>query len=202
MPKIVDHQVRRVELAEAVGRVVARDGVDGLSVRSVAAEAGWSPGALRYYFTTRTELLAFACAEVITRVTARVEALPREGSPRDQARALLHETMPLDDRRRTEAAIAFSFVALGLGNSELAEVERRHFDAMYGMCRDLVDGLAAAHLLAETDAPVRALARRLHALVDGLSLQGLARHLSPAQMIDQLDAFLDELLAPQAHSST
>ena len=59
MPKIVDHEVRRRELAEAVWRVIVRDGVGDVSIRSVAAEAGWSSGALRHYFSTRAELLAF-----------------------------------------------------------------------------------------------------------------------------------------------
>ena len=50
MPRVVDHAVRRQELAEALWRVVRRDGVHEVSVRTVADEAGTSPGALRHYF--------------------------------------------------------------------------------------------------------------------------------------------------------
>ncbi|MEU7143126.1 hypothetical protein ABZ942_27015 [Nocardia sp. NPDC046473] len=39
-----------------------------------------------------------------------------------------------------------------------------------------------------------AAARQLHALVDGLSLQGLAGHLTQAEMTAQLDVFLCELI--------
>ncbi|MGB3635817.1 MAG: TetR family transcriptional regulator, partial [Rubrobacteraceae bacterium] len=60
MPKIVDHEERRRELAEAVWRVILRDGVEGVSVRNVAAEAGWSTGALRHYVGTKEDLLASA----------------------------------------------------------------------------------------------------------------------------------------------
>lgn len=53
MPKVVDHERRREDLARAVWAVVARAGVDGATVRAVATEAGWSIGALRYYFATQ-----------------------------------------------------------------------------------------------------------------------------------------------------
>ena len=39
MPKIVDADQRRQELAEATARVIARAGVDAASMREIAAEA-------------------------------------------------------------------------------------------------------------------------------------------------------------------
>lgn len=192
MPKIVDHDARRVELAEAVGRVIARDGVNEVSIRSVAAEAGWSSGALRHYFTTRAELLAFACEQVIERITIRITGMRHTGTMRQAVRDTLLETMPLDAPRTTEASIAFAFLALGLSDPRLAEVQRVHFGAMYGLCRQLVEGLHAEGLLLPHTASVEVLARRLHALVDGLSIQGLAGHLTPESMTAQLDAYLAE----------
>ena len=40
MPKIVDHEARRAELAEAVWRLASRDGLEAVTLRGVAAEAG------------------------------------------------------------------------------------------------------------------------------------------------------------------
>src|ERR687886_364195 len=57
MPKRVDHQQRRRELADAVWRVVAREGLDGTSLQLVADQAGWSIGSLRHYFASKAELL-------------------------------------------------------------------------------------------------------------------------------------------------
>ncbi|AGZ42190.1 TetR/AcrR family transcriptional regulator [Actinoplanes friuliensis] len=176
MPKIVDHTERRRELGEAVWRVIDRDGVAEVSIRTVAAESGWSSGALRHYFATRAELLAFACELVITKVTERIEA-----GPRTDVSAILRETMPLDPERRTEVSIMFSFLALGLGDPALARVQRTHFTAMYDLCR---------HLVPTEDERA---ARRLHALVDGLSVQVLAGHLTPAEADTELVAYLDEL---------
>ncbi|MEV5705652.1 TetR family transcriptional regulator C-terminal domain-containing protein [Actinoallomurus sp. NPDC052274] len=194
MPKIVDHEARRMEIADAVGRVIARDGVNEVSIRSVAAEAGWSSGALRHYFTTRAELLAFACEQVIQRVTDRIADMRHTGTIHQAVRDTLLETMPVDARRHTEATVAFAFLALGLSDPRLAEVQRAHFDGMYGLCRQLIESLDSEGLLTPQASSADLLARRLHAVVDGLSIQRLAGHLTPEAMITQLDAYLAEII--------
>ncbi|MGX1771467.1 TetR family transcriptional regulator C-terminal domain-containing protein [Nocardia brasiliensis] len=120
--------------------------------------------------------------------------LPPVGTPRERVRAILHEAMPNDGPRATEASIAFSFVTLGLSKPSLAAVRRKHFDDMYAMCRKLVTDPAANDLLAPPISDPDLLVARLHALVDGLSLHGLAGHRTASEMIAQLDAFLDEIL--------
>ena len=193
MPKVVDHAERRRELAEAVWQVIDRDGIDGVSIRSVAAASGWSTGALRYYFATRAQLLAFACEQVIDKVAERIGALRPPSDPIAAVRAILLETMPVDALRRTEDSIAFSFLALGLGDPELARVQRTHFTSMFDLCRRLVGDLATLGVLAPHDDDLDTLARRLHAVVDGLSVQALAGHLGSAEMVAQFDAYLADL---------
>jgi AcrR family transcriptional regulator len=189
VPKIVDHEQRRRELAGAVWRVIARDGVAEVSIRTVAAESGWSSGALRHYFATRAELLAFACEQVIAQVSERLMAMKPDRDIGTAVRAALLETMPVDAERRTESSIAFSFLALGLGDPELARVQRLHFSGMYELCLRLVEQLVPEprRVTHET------LARRLHAVVDGLTVHTLAGHLSPAEMVEQLTSYVDDL---------
>lgn len=194
MPKIVDHEVRRRELAEAVWRVIVRDGVGDVSIRSVAAEAGWSSGALRHYFSTRAELLAFACERVIEEVSTRVSTTPYAGSTRQTVGDILLQTMPVDASRHTEASIAFAFLALGLGDPELARVQRLHFSSMYDLCLQLIRHLDAEDVLAQRHVTLEDLAHRLHALVDGLSVHVLAGHLTAGDLVAQLNAYLDELI--------
>lgn len=193
MPKIVDHDQRRRELAAAVWQVIARDGVEGISIRAVAAASGWSSGALRHYFSTRAELLAFACEQVIEQVTERIQALRHTGGPVQAVRAILLETMPVDETRRTEDSIAFAFLALGLGDPELARVQRRHFTGMYELCLRLVQDLAERGALARAGQNVETLARRMHAVVDGLTVHALAGHLTAEEIVAQLDAYLADL---------
>jgi AcrR family transcriptional regulator len=45
-------------------RILARDGFTGLSMRTVASEAGLAPGLLTYYHPTKSELVAAALREI------------------------------------------------------------------------------------------------------------------------------------------
>ena len=129
MPKVVDHEERRAELAGAVWRLVMREGIDAASVRRVAAEAGWSAGSLRHYFETRSELLRFAMELVVQRVTERVQALGEDAEPR----ALLHQVLPLDDEHRAEMQVWLAFTMQALVDPDLGELR----DAAHSALRDL-----------------------------------------------------------------
>src|SRR2546428_12505605 len=104
MPRVVDHAQRRAELAEAVWRVIRRDGVERASVREVAREANLSMGSLRYFFDSQDGLLRFAMGEIMRRVRARIEAGAAEreaavqrGKGLDVVVGLLEQVMPFDD---------------------------------------------------------------------------------------------------------
>ena len=62
MPKVVDIAERRSELAAAAAQLIARSGVGAATIREVAAEAGWTTGALTHYFADKRELLLFTFA--------------------------------------------------------------------------------------------------------------------------------------------
>lgn len=60
MPKLINHDERKQEIAHAVWTVLAREGVRGVSVRTVAAEAGISTGSLRHVFPSHEEMMLFS----------------------------------------------------------------------------------------------------------------------------------------------
>ena len=64
-------QASRTAILEAARRVAARDGARDLSLRGVAAEAGFAPAALYGYFRNKDELLLALAAEDLTQL-ARV----------------------------------------------------------------------------------------------------------------------------------
>ncbi|GIH66676.1 TetR/AcrR family transcriptional regulator [Microbispora siamensis] len=194
MPKIVDHQVRREEIAEALWRVVRRDGVGAATVRSIAAEAGWSPSALRHYFSTQTELLAFAMEHVITRVRARIETTVFQGPVRVAIRALLEQLLPMDAERRAEAEVWLQLTARAQGDPAAADWLRQANDGTGEVATIAVRALAdEGELAAHRDAEFEA--ARLHALIDGLSVQLLTRpeSMPPDRMSAVLAAHLEDL---------
>ena len=58
-----EHSATRAFILEAARRVAAREGARDLSLRGVAAEAGFAPAALYSYFVSKDELLLALAAE-------------------------------------------------------------------------------------------------------------------------------------------
>jgi AcrR family transcriptional regulator len=190
VPKIVDHEQRRRELAEAVWRVIRRNGVDGASVRTVAQEAGWSAGALRHYFRSQSELLDFAIELAAERIRQRVGALELADDPRRAVEQLLSELLPLDDERRAENEVWLAFTARALIDPQLRVRHAEIDDALRAA------SLRALEMLGLPARRVRALeAERLHALLDGLALHGAMRpeRIPPRRIVAVLRRHLDEL---------
>ena len=64
MPKRVDHEERRRQIADALLRTAATRGLHATGMREVAAEAGVSLRLVQYYFGTKEELLLFAMQQL------------------------------------------------------------------------------------------------------------------------------------------
>ena len=193
MPKIVDHEERRRELAAAVWRVIARDGVEGVSIRDVAAEADWSPGALRHYFKTKDELLQFAARLVYERVYQRLAVRRDAGTLTEAIRGVLTEVLPLDADRRTEAAIWLAFVGRGLVDENIALEQQVAFGALHDLCLRITHDLARRRRLAPGLDPDQA-ATQLHALIDGLTVHILIGQLAPDRALAVLDLHLGSIV--------
>jgi AcrR family transcriptional regulator len=193
VPKLVDHDLRRRELAAVVWRLIARDGIEGVSLRDVAAESGWSTGALRHYFRTKEDLLSYAAELVVSRVTGRVEGPSPEATLTDAVRAVLRELLPLDEERRTEAAIWLAFVSRSLVDPTIADRQRLAFDALHDLCVRVL-GEVAAHGWLAPELDVEGEAARLHALLDGWTLHLLLGRLDPAAVVSALYAHLAQVI--------
>lgn len=164
MPKLIDHQQRREEIAAAAWRVILRNGVAGASVRTVAAEAGLSAGSVRHVFGTQSELLAFAMRLVFTRVGARVVPL----SPGRPAEEVAAELLPLDAERRAEMGVYVAMLTAANSEPGLREVRDEALEGMHNASRFVIALLeGAGGLPPEVDREYETV--RLHALLDGLA---------------------------------
>ena len=197
MPRLIDHARREDELAEAVWRVIRRDGASGVSVRTVAAEAGLSTGSLRHSFPSRIDLVAHATALVAERTSARIRSRRADPDARRRAVRVLAERLPLDDARRAEAEVTAALVAEAASHPRLREVRARAHAAARETCLDQLALLRAAGLL-RPDADPEAEADHLQALVAGLALQLLVAEPNAARgarALDVLERHVDALVA-------
>jgi AcrR family transcriptional regulator len=198
MPKVVDPQLRRRELAEAVWRVVRRDGLEHASVRNVAGEAGLSMGSLRHYFTSQSELMAFALRMVIDRIEQRIAALPPDRDPQQHAARVLEELLPLDDERRAENEVWLAFTARAMTDPELRTLRDEGYEKLRSGCRSLVAVLLHPSRDLEWETA------RLHALLDGLAVHAATRPDvdTPDAMRSVTAGHLAELRSPRTHDAS
>jgi AcrR family transcriptional regulator len=194
VPKLVDHEQRRRELGGAVWRVIRSRGVDGASIRTVAHEAGWSPGALRHYFSTRSELLTFAMQMVVERIEARVGALEPPADTRQAVEQRLHELLPLDEERRAENEVWLAFAGRALVDPRLRARHEEVDEELRGACLGALQELdSAGRLRPRLDLELEA--ERLHGLLDGLALHTAMRpnRMPPRLIRSVLARHLDSL---------
>lgn len=196
MPRQVDPEQRRAEIAEAVWTVIRRDGLQRASVRNVAREAGLSMGSLRHYFATQGELLCFAMQLVGERARARVRAIQPATDPRATAERLLQELVPLDTERRAESEVWLAFTGRALVDAEQRAIHQQIHDQLNGACATAITLLAEAGLTAG-DLDVDLEATRLHALLDGLAVHAVMRpeRVTPARIRAVIARHLDTLQA-------
>lgn len=124
MPKRVDHEERRTQIAEALIRVAGRRGLHAVGMRDVAAEAGVSLRLVQYYFQTKEKLLFYGLQHLTDRFTARVGArLAAAGpdpGPRATIEALLLASLPTDEESRTFHLLYSSYSILSVTDEALA----------------------------------------------------------------------------------
>jgi AcrR family transcriptional regulator len=127
VPKRVDHEERRRQIAEALLRTAAARGLHATGMREVAAEAGVSLRLVQYYFGTKEELLLAAMQHLavqfgeraMTRIN-RIKETENPVSPRNVIAAILTEALPADDERRTFTVLWTAYFALSLTDPALA----------------------------------------------------------------------------------
>ncbi|MCW3839314.1 TetR family transcriptional regulator [Micromonospora yasonensis] len=185
MPKKVDHQERRTLITDALMRVAAEQGLEAVSLRHVAAEAGVSAGMVQHYFRTKDEMMAFALAVVRERSQIRVtEAVARLGenpSPRLLLRTMIAALLPLDERTRDDGRVALAFLAYIAVRPAAAPSLREDTVQLTGFIASVLpsrDAVAAAGLLA---------------LMEGLGVYLLGGQYTTEQALAALDAHLDLL---------
>ncbi|MEV0264751.1 TetR family transcriptional regulator C-terminal domain-containing protein [Streptomyces sp. NPDC050617] len=202
MPKQVDHANRRRLIAEAVCRLADERGLEGVTLRDVAARAQVSMGAVQRCFRAKEEMLVFALAHIGERIGERVRARLVRSPAQSAGTRLGHaaaEVSLLQEDHRAEARVWLAFVAQAAVSEALAATLKSNYAALQGVFAGLITEATEAVNPAGNDdraaAPVDAQreARALLALADGLTTHVLIGHLAPREAEDILHAHLENL---------
>lgn len=124
MSRAVDAEDQKAHIAAAVWRLVARGGLEAVSMRVVAAEAGVSLGRVQRYFLTKDELLLHSLQHAYQRMEARTEQrlAGTAGSDRQVLAAVLEEMLGEDLETREAIRINLAYAARALADERVAAV--------------------------------------------------------------------------------
>jgi TetR/AcrR family transcriptional regulator, transcriptional repressor of bet genes len=137
---------RKRQILEAAYVVATRRGLDRLTVRLVAAEAGLSLGLIHFHFKIKDALLVALLDRVLEttatlRVTPEVAAI---GSPLERLQALLRQEMDRLTYDRRQIHLFFDFWLLGTRHPAIRKKMRAELERYRAAFRPMAEEVLAA----------------------------------------------------------
>jgi AcrR family transcriptional regulator len=196
MPKIVDHDVQREKFAEAAMSLIAQQGLEGVTMRAVAAEAGLSYGSLFHYFSSKDELLMHAVRHSTALQSKRINAFTSKYSGLKALEHLLCDDAIITESTRDDWMVWLTFLYKAALQTSFATAYAEMIDGWQGrIARLLEDAKQAGEIRQDLDIEFEATAIWAHSA--GVGQLGLLHpNLLPVKVQKQLiSAYLDKLRA-------
>jgi DNA-binding transcriptional regulator YbjK len=191
VPRYVDHDERRTAVADAICRLIAREGIERVTFRNIAAETGLPVGVLNHFFTDKDDLFAFTLQLVSDRSLATLEH--DEMSSFDDLLDLLCASVPTTRLSRDSAMVWVSLWGRTIAHPHFATAMRRCESEWRRAFAALLAEAVSRRILVPRADTLAAL-QSLTVVIDGLNFQAvlsprrwpaprvrdeLARHLEP-----------------------
>jgi len=181
----------RERIIETAWAVVADQGVDGATVRTIAGAAGVSTGFITHYFEDKHELIAAVLQHNNTRAQRRVLRAASAGPALARLRAAVDAVLPLDVARRREWQVWVACWGRTSPGEELADGLTTGWGGLRALLSALLEqAIDEGDLPHETDAAYEA--ERLVTTLAGIGL--LAGVSTPGQVRAQARRMVDDQL--------
>jgi AcrR family transcriptional regulator len=168
MPRIVDHEQRRAEIAEVTARLIAEGGLEAATIREIARRSGHSKGIVEHYFDDKEELIDAALAWANERYLERAAEATRGIRGLAALRARLRATIPASAALKAEWRIRLLVWSLAaIDPARRRQQATRTRDAVESFRADLADAQELGEI--PSNAPVERLARHVLFSAAGLS---------------------------------
>ena len=179
--------------------MIARDGLNGLTMAGIAEQAGTSVGMVQHYFSSKDELLLFAHQ----RVTARFDSWLASTRPDGPVGRIVYEALlrmlPIDKERIEDMRIRLAFSAAGANDRRLAEYQAERQNYLRSRLAQAIErGKKNGEVAGDVDSTIAATI--LGALVAGLGSQMITdpKRLPAAAAVAALRSHLSTLFAELA----
>ncbi|NNG19549.1 TetR family transcriptional regulator [Naumannella sp. ID2617S] len=198
MPKVVDHDARRREIAAAVLRLAVTEGVEAVSLRKVAGEAGMAMGTMQHYFADREEMLTFALRTMnearAERVRAAIVGLGERPDEREVLRTIFTEVLPFTEESRFEATVGAAYYIRALRHDETRALLSTGPHQVIGLLRGLLTAASAKGRLRAGVDPARE-AQVLWSLLEPAAQ--MAGHRSGTEALEMVDYHLARIFGQE-----
>lgn len=191
MPKKIDHNARRRDIARAAISVIGAQGIDNTRLIDVARAANATTGTITHYFEGKDALLLAA----LDRLAQDILHTLRHADATDDLVDLAALLLPVDEPRLRDWRVWLSFFGRAVGDPAMARINKAYYEEF----RDGIAGLIRAQQklgkLSRDIAPVST-ADAIISVVDGFGVRtSLEREeWPPERQRQQLEAMLRPLL--------
>jgi AcrR family transcriptional regulator len=134
VPKLVDHDERREQIAFAACEVVAKYGFERATIARIASESGYTSGMVAHYFKSKQEIVLAALRLILRRIETRLTAGARS---QGDLLSVLSESLPTDAARMAECAFWTAFwgqVSTDRGARQLNAWVHREYARVFERC--------------------------------------------------------------------
>jgi AcrR family transcriptional regulator len=164
---------RKREVAEAALEIIAREGVEGASLRAIAHALGCTTGSLTHYFRNKDDLVGFVLDEIALRLSSDLERLNGAALPAEALRRWIGELLPHNTATRRSWTVWLAFTTASLVQADLRKrQEARDSDLLAKLTETICAVLKNGGVTAATK-DVTAEAELLLCVVDGLGLHAV-----------------------------
>jgi TetR/AcrR family transcriptional regulator, transcriptional repressor of bet genes len=198
---------RRLALVEATIACLKRFGHDGLSIRTISAEAGVSVGLINHHFPNKAELVAAAYRHFNSQLVDGMRAAVARAadSPHARMHAFLAASFSAPNLDAETLAVWVVFWGMYRHSRPIQRVQRETYDDYVGLVRGLLaellaeagggSGRSAPRNAPAAPAELRRAAIGLTALLDGLWLQWCLQPgaFRPAEAVRMCEAWIASL---------
>lgn len=184
MPLKVDHNSRRLEIADAALDAIAERGLDAVRLVDIAHATSATTGQIVHYFPDKDAVLLAALDAIIEQLLTK----DGQAESAEDLSSLLAETLPLDTERRRQWNIWLQFASRATHNPAFAS---RHAHYYRQITRDVAASLSR---VVDRRANVEMMADAIVAVVDGI---GVRATLEPKEWpASRQKALLESMLKP------
>lgn len=166
MPKRVDPDARREQIAEAVIDEIAEHGLRAVTLARIAARTGFAIGSIRHYFGDNLrEVMRFTLAALMQRLREHVSGMPDD--PFERLVHVVTLAAPTDDVQRRDSVALVEYRLMARTDpvfaADVADTSLAGIEAARSLLRDALAGRAVGEEDLEREALL------FFAIIEGLA---------------------------------